>query len=844
MRRKTLSNNSIQILNMAYNVAKSNGLEAPDYCHFLLSIIKHKNNLAYAVMLRLHVDMEQLENKVKSYMDAAGEIKEDIEDEVDNFKIDGFEMRLSKAVYDVFCYGSIAASEDNSDTIFETHILLALLKADKKVTLPLMNDMNITYEMVRNAKIGVEQSAETNKGIRFEIHHNIDGDDHAVERRDTSYNKVGHKGADLSTLDAYCFNVTKAAEEGKLDPVVGRTSEIDRIIQILSRRKKNNPILIGEPGVGKSAIVEGLASRIVQKNVPRMLFGKSVMSLDMTSLVAGTKYRGQFEERIKELMDLLKANRNIILFIDEIHTIIGAGGSSGSLDAANILKPALARGEIQCIGATTLDEYREFFEKDGALERRFQKVMVNPTTAEETLQILHNIKDKYEEHHNVKYTDEALQACIDLTVRYVNDRCLPDKAIDALDEAGSRVHLADIEVPEYILDMERRLETLTNNKHTAVGAQNYELAASFRDKEKSLQRQLEDARNTWLTETSKDKIEINKDAIAEVVSTMTGIPVQRVAEGESRRLLNMRSELEKNVIGQKLAIEKIVRAIQRNRAGLKDPNRPIGSFIFLGPTGVGKTLLAQQLASVLFGSADALIRIDMSEYMEKFAVSRLVGAPPGYVGHEEGGQLTEKVRRKPYAVILLDEIEKAHPDTFNLLLQVLDEGRMTDSLGKTVDFKNTIIIMTSNIGTRDLKDFGKVLGFQQSSQQSDEERTTAILQKALKKAFAPEFINRIDDTIIFSELSKDDIRSIIELELNKLFSRVCALGYTITISPEAKQHLTDKSYDVQYGARPLRRVIQTQIEDELAEMLLEAKIQDAQHIAIVLNDDKIRFELK
>lgn len=843
MEGKTLSFNAIQILRIAYTEARYSRNEAPDYSHFLLSIIKHKNNMAYAVMLKLHIDITDLEDNLKCYISTLPKVADD--KQLPDLKGEGSDyiFKFSKTVFDIFNYGSKAATDDNSNVIHETHLLLALLFDSQTITYQMFKNINITYDIVKEMAIKVEPTKGTYKAMS-DYNKKYD-DDMSFEGAGVSpKSSVSTKDSNISNLDAYCFNLTKAAEEGKLDPVVGRNVEIERLIQILSRRKKNNPLLIGEPGVGKSAIVEGLATRIVQKRVPRLLLGKVVLSLDMTSLVAGTKYRGQFEERLKELMDTLKNNKNLILFIDEIHTIIGAGGSSGSLDAANILKPALARGELQCVGATTLDEYREYFEKDGALERRFQKVMVNPTTAEETFKILYNIKNKYEAHHHVRYTDEALQACIDLSVRYVNDRCLPDKAIDAMDEAGSRVHLHDVKVPDYILDMEYQLEVFVTNKQNAVKAQNFELAASFRDREKVLQRQLEDAKEKWLTESAEDIVVIDKEDIAGVISTMMGIPVQKVASDESQRLLSMRDELESVVIGQEEAIKKLVRAIQRNRVGLKDPNKPIGSFIFLGPTGVGKTLLAQQLAKTLFGSSEAMIRIDMSEYMEKFSVSRLVGAPPGYVGHEEGGQLTEKVRRKPYSVVLLDEIEKAHPDTFNMLLQVLDEGRLTDSLGKVVDFKNTIIIMTSNIGTRDLKEFGNGIGFHGNGIVNNEERSNAILKKALKKAFAPEFLNRIDDTIIFSELKKEHIGQIVELELNKLFSRICALGYTITISKEAKNILTDKSYDSQYGARPLRRVLQTCIEDELAEMLLEAKIMDSQHIAINSKNNEIVFELK
>ena len=649
--------------------------------------------------------------------------------------------------------------------------------------------------------------------------------------------------SDTPVLDSFGLDLTKAAEEGRLDPVVGREKEIERLAQILSRRKKNNPILIGEPGVGKSAVAEGLALRIHEKKVPSILFDKRLVALDMASMVAGTKYRGQFEERVKSLLNELSQHKNVILFIDEIHTIVGAGSSSGSLDAANMLKPALARGEIQCIGATTLDEFRQNIEKDGALERRFQKVIVEPTTHDETVLILNNIKEKYEAHHNVTYTKEAVEACVSLTERYISDRQLPDKAIDALDEAGARVRISNIVVPQSIKDLENKIETLNNSKMNAVKAQNFELAASFRDQQRNVELELAKAKADWQESLKEHREIVDEAKVSEVVAMMTGVPVQRVAQAEGQRLMKMGDELKGTVIGQDDAISKVVKAILRNRAGLKDPNRPIGSFIFLGPTGVGKTHLAQVLAKYLFDTVDALIRVDMSEYMEKFSVSRLVGAPPGYVGYEEGGQLTEKVRRKPYSVVLLDEIEKAHPDVFNMLLQVLDEGHLTDSLGRKVDFKNTIIIMTSNIGSRELKEFGRGVGFAQSGGQSDAARSASILQKALRKAFAPEFINRIDDIIIFNELSRDNILSIIDIELRHLISRVESLGYSMRLTDAAKSFLADKSYDSQYGARPLRRSIQKYVEDDLAEKIVEAQINKSQTILIDYKDgdDKLTF---
>lgn len=635
--------------------------------------------------------------------------------------------------------------------------------------------------------------------------------------------------------------MTRAAHENKLDPIVGREGEIERLAQILSRRKKNNPILIGEPGVGKSAIVEGLALRITQKKVSRVLFDKRVIALDMASVVAGTKYRGQFEERIKAILNELSKNPNVILFIDEIHTIVGAGGAAGSLDAANMLKPALARGEIQCIGATTLDEYRKNIEKDGALERRFQKIMVEPTTAEETLQILHNVKDRYEEHHNVKYTDEAIEACVKLSNRYISDRNFPDKAIDALDEAGSRMHISNIHVPKEIEELEDDLKKVIEEKSNAVKSQKYELAASFRDKQRQLTLALEEAEKKW-EETLKEAPQIvDAEKVAEVVSMMSGVPVQKIAESEGLRLVGMKDLLKGAVIGQSDAVEKVVKAIQRNRVGLKDPNKPIGTFMFLGPTGVGKTHLAKKIAELLFNSPDSLIRIDMSEYMEKFNVSRLVGAPPGYVGYEEGGLMTEKVRRKPYSVVLLDEIEKAHPDVFNLLLQVLDEGHLTDSMGRKVDFKNTILIMTSNVGTRQLKDFGRGVGFNTADLNAtagDKDFSKGVLQKALNKTFSPEFLNRVDDVIIFDQLSEESINKIIDIELAGLYKRIEEVGYKVTIDDEAKSFIAKKGYDVQFGARPLKRALQKYVEDEVAELILSGALAEGDDIELVLNDDK------
>ena len=643
---------------------------------------------------------------------------------------------------------------------------------------------------------------------------------------------------DTPVLDNFGTDMTRAAEEGKLDPVVGREREIERLAQILSRRKKNNPVLIGEPGVGKSAIVEGLALRIVQKKVSRILFDKRVVMLDMASVVAGTKYRGQFEERIRSIINELQKNPNVILFIDEIHTIVGAGAAAGSMDAANMLKPALARGEIQCIGATTLDEYRKNIEKDGALERRFQKVIVEPTTPEETLQILRNIKEKYEDHHNVSYTDEALEACVKLAERYITDRNFPDKAIDALDEAGSRVHLTNINVPKEIEEQEKLIENARVLKAEAVKSQNFELAASYRDREKELSARLDEMKEEWEARLKDDRQLVGEEEIANVISMMSGIPVQRMAQAEGLKLAGMKEDLQAKVVAQDAAIEKLTKAILRSRVGLKDPNRPIGTFMFLGPTGVGKTHLAKQLAKYMFGSSDALIRIDMSEYMEKYTVSRMIGAAPGYVGYEEGGQLTEKVRRKPYSIVLLDEIEKAHSDVFNILLQVLDEGRLTDNYGRTIDFKNTVIIMTSNIGTRQLKEFGRGVGFAAQARTDDNEYSRSVIQKALNKTFAPEFLNRLDEIITFDQLSLDAITKIVDIELKGLYERIEAIGYKMVVDDEAKRFLAAKGYDVQFGARPLKRAIQNYLEDGLSELIVSAGLQPGDTVNVSVDKEK------
>ncbi|MBP5364820.1 MAG: ATP-dependent Clp protease ATP-binding subunit [Bacteroidales bacterium] len=801
--------------------------------HFMLGLLSSDNNSKAKYLLDvLNVDLYDL----RKYLEQS------IMGEHVDHPVPIGELEMSAEAEHAISRVKVEAESLGSDSIDTVHLLLALMHENDTYIDAYFSEHGITYNMAYN--IAADGAQETRNSFDTDDDDEDDGPFSQGPKKPDNQRKAGNSPTDTPVLDNFGIDMTKAAQEGNLDPVVGREKEIERLAQILSRRKKNNPILIGEPGVGKSAIVEGLAIRIHERKVSRVLFNKRVVTLDLASIVAGTKYRGQFEERLKSILSELSNNKDIILFIDEIHTIVGAGGASGSLDAANMLKPALARGEIQCIGATTLDEYRQYIEKDGALERRFQKVMVEPTSVEDTILILNNIKDKYESHHNVTYTDEAIKACVMLTERYINDRHLPDKAIDALDEAGSRVHISNISVPPEIGMLEEEIERLRETKVTAVVAQNFELAASFRDQEKQLLARLEMAKRTWLDNMKQHRETVDEEKVAEVVAMMTGVPTQRIAQAEGQRLLNMSKDLKGSVVGQDEAISKVVKAIQRNRAGLKDPNRPIGSFIFLGPTGVGKTHLAQVLAEYLFDSTDALIRIDMSEYMEKFAVTRLIGAPPGYVGYEEGGQLTEKVRRHPYSVVLLDEIEKAHPDVFNLLLQVLDEGRLTDSLGRKVDFKNTIIIMTSNIGSRELKDFGRGVGFAQENRESDESHASSILQKALKKAFAPEFINRIDDIIIFSELKHDDILKIIDIELRGLYTRVESLGYSLVITDEAKNYIADKSYDAQYGARPLKRAIQKYIEDELAEMIIEAQVTKSSKIIIGYDKDNDKIVSK
>lgn len=709
--------------------------------------------------------------------------------------------------------------------------------------------MNIDYDGVKEqfkSMITSDDDFIDNPGAETFNDSSEDKED-AEEAAYAASKSTAKKGQKSKTpvLDNFGRDLTELAEQDKLDPVVGRDKEIERVSQILSRRKKNNPLLIGEPGVGKSAIAEGLALRIVQKKVSRILYNKRVITLDLASLVAGTKYRGQFEERMKAVMNELEKNKDIILFIDEIHTIVGAGGATGSLDASNMFKPALARGEVQCIGATTLDEYRQYIEKDGALERRFQKVIVAPTSIDETIEILKNIRERYEDHHNVSYTDEALEACVSLTNRYISDRFLPDKAIDALDEAGSRVHIINMNVPKQILELEQKLEDTRALKNEVVKKQKYEEAAKLRDDEKRVEKALADAQLAWEEDSKLHRETVTAENVADVVSMMSGIPVAKIAQAESSKLAQLPAIISSKIIGQSDAVHKVAKAIQRNRAGLKDPNKPIGSFIFLGQTGVGKTQLAKVLAVELFDSEDALIRIDMSEYMEKFAVSRLVGAPPGYVGYEEGGQLTEKVRRKPYAVILLDEIEKAHPDIFNMLLQVLDDGFLTDSLGRKVDFRNTIIIMTSNIGARQIKDFGQGVGFGTAAKKAQEhDYTKGVIEKALKKAFAPEFLNRIDDVVVFNALEREDIDQIIQIELKKVVGRIEALGYHITLSDAAKTFLAEKGFDKQYGARPLKRAIQKYIEDTLAEEIVNSRLSEGDTIELDLSEDKEQLVAK
>ncbi len=807
--------------------------------HLLLGIIREGEGLAVKILVNLDVDLVEL----RKFIEGAVKIGSSSAANLTNIPLVKQAEKVLKITY-------LEAKLFKSNTIGTEHLLLSILKDEDNIATKAMARFNVEYDTVKSEleMFQKQEMEEPRAEADFPADPSDEGDD------DDAYMGGGGSGggarksdskSKTPVLDNFGRDLTQMAEEDRLDPIVGREKEIERVSQILSRRKKNNPILIGEPGVGKSAIAEGLALRVVQRKVSRVLFNKRIVTLDLASLVAGTKYRGQFEERMKAVMNELEKSPDIILFIDEIHTIIGAGGASGSLDASNMFKPALARGEIQVIGATTLDEYRQYIEKDGALERRFQKVVVDPTTPDETMEILNNIKSKYEEHHNVNYTDEAIEACVKLTDRYMTDRHLPDKAIDALDESGSRVHITNIKVPKNIIDIEKQIEDVKEEKNKVVRSQRYEEAARLRDSERNLLDQLDKAKKEWEEETKAHRETVSEDNVAEVISMMTGIPVQRVAQKEGARLMEMYEKIQGNVIGQDEAIKKIVKAIQRNRAGLKDPSKPIGSFIFLGPTGVGKTQLAKVIARYLFDSEEALVRIDMSEYMEKFAVSRLIGAPPGYVGYEEGGQLTEKVRRKPYSVVLLDEIEKAHPDVFNLLLQALDDGQLTDSLGRKVDFKNTIIIMTSNIGVRQLKDFGQGVGFGTAAKKEQADtHAKSVIESALKKSFAPEFLNRIDDVVIFNALTKDHIHQIIDIELEGLYGRVQGLGFKINLSGEAKDFIADKGYDAAYGARPLKRAIQKYLEDPLAEEIIKSNLQEGDTIKVTLDNKTQELKIK
>ena len=803
--------------------------------HLLLGLLRDGSGKAIDILGALDIDLEHLRRKV--------EILSPANPNAGNTGNDKKNLHLTRQAERALKTTFLEAKLFQSSSINTAHLLLCVLRNENDPTTKLLNRLKVDYDNVKDQfkHMMANEDDDYIEPIKSEsFSDDQDSDDEASKENPFSNptSGKGNKKSKTPVLDNFGRDLTAMADEGKLDPVVGRTKEIERVSQILSRRKKNNPLLIGEPGVGKSAIAEGLALRIVQRKVSRILFDKRVVTLDLASLVAGTKYRGQFEERMKAVMNELEKNDDIILFIDEIHTIVGAGGATGSLDASNMFKPALARGEIQCVGATTLDEFRQHIEKDGALERRFQKVIVEPTSVEETIEILENIKEKYEEHHNVTYTQEAIEACVKLTNRYMTDRFLPDKAIDALDEAGSRVHITNIDVPKKILDLERQLEEVRELKSSVVKKQKYEEAAKLRDDEKTLEKELAISQEKWQEESKLHKEEVSEENVADVVSMMTGIPVNRIAQTEGNKLAELPDTIKNNVIGQDEAVAKVAKAIQRNRAGLKDPNKPIGSFIFLGQTGVGKTQLAKVLSRELFDNEDSLIRIDMSEYMEKFAISRLVGAPPGYVGYEEGGQLTEKVRRKPYSVVLLDEIEKAHPDVFNMLLQVLDDGYLTDSLGRKIDFRNTIIIMTSNIGARKLKDFGQGVGFGTSTRKNQaDDNAKSIIQNALKKAFAPEFLNRVDDVVVFNALEREHIHQIIDIELEKLYKRIKGLGYDLSLTENAKDYISEKGFDKDYGARPLKRAIQKYIEDALAEEIISANLEEGDSIIMDLNKE-------
>ena len=800
--------------------------------HLMLGLLRDGQGKAIEILNNLDIDLSQLRRKVEILSPANPDISFS-SNEKKNLHLTRQAERALKTTF-------LEAKLFQSKSINTVHLLLCVLRNENDPTTKLLNKLRVNYDNVKEQfkSMITEDNLTYGDSPTAETFSSSEKDDTQEKAYSKETSNKANKKSKTPVLDNFGRDLTAMAEEGKLDPVVGREKEIQRVSQILSRRKKNNPLLIGEPGVGKSAIAEGLANRIIQRKVSRILFNKRVVTLDLASLVAGTKYRGQFEERMKAVMNELEKNDDVILFIDEIHTIVGAGGATGSLDASNMFKPALARGEIQCVGATTLDEYRQHIEKDGALERRFQKVIIEPTTIHETIEILNNIKNKYEDHHNVDYTNEAIEACVKLTSRYMSDRFLPDKAIDALDEAGSRVHITNIDVPDQILELEAELESVRETKNSVVKKQKYEEAARLRDDEKRIEKNLSEAQEKWEAESKTNREIVNEENVAEVVSMMTGIPVNRIAQTEGNKLSVLPELINGKVIGQDKAVSKVVKAIQRNRAGLKDPSKPIGSFIFLGQTGVGKTQLAKVLASELFDSSDSLIRIDMSEYMEKFAISRLVGAPPGYVGYEEGGQLTEKVRRKPYSVILLDEIEKAHPDVYNMLLQVLDDGFLTDSLGRKIDFSNTIIIMTSNVGARKLKDFGNGVGFGTSAQKMQESSNArSVIENALKKAFAPEFLNRIDDVVVFNTLEKNDIDKIIDIELDKLLNRIDELGYKLKLSKKAKSFIAEKGFDKQYGARPLKRAIQKYVEDLIAEEIIKSNIQSGDTISIDLNKE-------
>ena len=797
--------------------------------HLLLGMLRDGNNKAVEMLAGMGVDLSELRMRLESVQ---------VDSDAANGKIPIEKIALSVAVTRLLKISMLEARLQKKEEVDPEHLLLAIARDRSSSTANILSQYNVDYRSLLAQLNG--SATEIQMGMGLDSDEEDDDDEptsaDAGKQKASRTTTASKSGSNTPVLDSFSTDMTQAALEGKLDPVVGREREIERLAQILTRRKKNNPILIGEPGVGKSAIVEGLSQRIVQRKVSRMLFGKRILALDMAAVVAGTKYRGQFEERLRSIIQELKKNPDIILFIDEIHTIIGAGSAPGSMDAANMLKPALSRGEVQCIGATTVDEYRKSIEKDGALERRFQKILVEPTNADETLQILENIKDRYEDHHNVTYTDDALKACVTLAQRYITDRSFPDKAIDVMDEAGSRTHLSNLSVPKEIEDKEHQIDFTREGKNDAVARQDFELAARFRDQEKILEGELEQMRKEWEKSLKSHRETVDEESIATVVSMMSGIPVQKIAREEGERLKGLAPALKSKVIAQDSAIDLLARAIRRSRVGLKNPNKPIGSFLFLGPTGVGKTLLAKELAEQMFGTSDALIRVDMSEFMEKFAVSRLVGAPPGYVGYEDGGQLTEKVRRKPYSIVLLDEIEKAHQDVFNILLQVMDEGRLTDSESRTVDFRNTIIIMTSNIGSRQIQEYGRGIGFGTSDAGTDMARQD-IIRKALNKSFAPEFINRIDEIITFNQLDRDAVGRIVEIELAQLITRLEGMEYTLSVTDKAKAFLSDKGYSREYGARPLKRAIQTYVEDKLAEVMIDGECPEGSKLIVDVNAD-------